>query len=85
VWEESGLRCSIVEPDPLTTRYEDRNGRPKEVRYFVMRPMGPSDGDFTPNAEVDEVRWCGFDDATEALSYETDRDVVRRVAAGAPR
>jgi 8-oxo-dGTP diphosphatase len=82
VWEEGGLRCAIAEPTPLTTYYEDRHGRPKEVRYFVMRA---SDGVFSPNVEVDEVRWCGWDDAAEALSYETDRDVVRRVAAGAPR
>ena len=37
-----------------TVRYEDHKGRPKVVRYWVMRPAEDA-GPFVPNDEVDEI------------------------------
>jgi len=72
VEEETGLRCRTG-PELPETRYADRKGRTKRVRYWAMEPI---DGSFTPNAEVDEARWFTVDAARETLSYRHDVDVV---------
>lgn len=72
VEEETGFRCSAR--DELDeVRYRDRKGRAKRVRYWAMEPI---DGDFHPNAEVDDVRWVPIDDVAKLVSYERDADVV---------
>jgi 8-oxo-dGTP diphosphatase len=72
VAEETGLRCELgreLEP----ARYEDRKGRDKLVRYFLMRPNG---GEFEPTDEVDELRWLPPPDAIALLDYEHGRRLV---------
>ncbi len=72
VHEETGLRCRAhAELRPV--RYQDREGRPKRVRYWVMEPLS---GHFTVNSEVDEVRWVPVDEATGLLTYERDAEVL---------
>jgi 8-oxo-dGTP diphosphatase len=76
VAEETGLRCEPGrELEPAS--YNDRHGRPKVVRYWLMRPLG---GDFSPNDEVDELRWVSPDEAARLLNYEHDRRLVRALA-----
>ena len=77
VAEETGLRCELV-AELGTTRYVDRKGRPKQVRWWLMRPLG---GEFEPSDEVDELRWFPLERAAEVLDYEQDRELV--AAAGA--
>jgi 8-oxo-dGTP diphosphatase len=72
VEEETGLRCRLGRPLGALV-YEDRKGRPKEVRYWAMTV---EDGSFSPNKEVDELRWVPADRARELLSYEHDADLV---------
>ena len=72
VEEETGLRCRAHEELP-EVYYEDRKGRPKRVRYWSMEPI---DGEFEPNAEVDEVRWLTLDGADKLLSYPHDLVVI---------
>ena len=57
--EETGLRCELGDELPWS-RYRDKSGRPKVVRYWAMRPLG---GDFHPHDEVDDVRWLPLDAA----------------------
>ena len=72
VEEETGLRCELGdELDPVS--YTDRKGRPKRVRWWLMRALG---GGFTPGDEVDEMRWCPTAQALALLDYEHDRDLV---------
>jgi len=78
VLEETGLTCRIV-AHVGDVHYDDRRGRPKRVRYFEMRVV---DGAFSPNDEVDELRWMSPADAG-GLTYESDRALVARWA-GAP-
>ena len=60
------------------TRYTDSRRRQKEVRYWLMEP--DHDGStFTPNDEVDEIRWCSPKDAVKLLSYDHDRRLVASV------
>ena len=54
VEEETGLRCRLGE-ELEPTNYQDRKGRDKVVRYWLMEPE--DDADFVPNDEVDELRW----------------------------
>ena len=75
VEEEIGLRCRLG-AELSSTRYTDRKGRPKVVRYWLMEPVG---GEFTANEEVDEVRWMPFEEAARRLSYPHDRELVSRL------
>lgn len=77
VLEETGLRVELGDPLP-DVRYEDHRGRPKVVRYWVMRPLDEPEP-FVPNDEVDEIRWCSLRDARKRLSYDHDRDLLAAV------
>jgi 8-oxo-dGTP diphosphatase len=72
VEEEIGLRCSLGRELP-PIGYADRKGRYKVVRYWMMKPEG---GEFTPNDEVDEVRWLLPGAAADMLTYPHDRELV---------
>jgi 8-oxo-dGTP pyrophosphatase MutT (NUDIX family) len=47
----------------------------KKVRYWAARSV---DGEFTPNAEVDDLIWLPVGDAMTRLGYAHDRKVLRR-------
>jgi 8-oxo-(d)GTP phosphatase len=51
----------------------------KKVRYWAARCV---DGAFTPNAEVDELKWLPVAEAMKQLGYPHDRKVLRRFAKG---
>jgi 8-oxo-dGTP diphosphatase len=72
VEEETGYRCELG-PELAPTRYLDRKGRPKLVRWWLMRPLS---GAFKPNDEVDELRWLDPAAAIDLLDYSYDRDLV---------
>src|SRR5919106_1615180 len=76
VEEETGMRC-VMERPIGRIHYVDRRGRPKTVRYWLMRPIS---GSFTPSDEVDELRWLSLDQAEAILSYEHDRWLLQRFA-----
>ena len=76
VWEETGLRCSLGEELPPVF-YDDRKGRSKAVRYWLMEV---EDGDFDPNEEVDELRWMQPANAAQLLTYEHDVELAERIA-----
>ena len=61
-----------------TTRYTDHKGRAKVVRYWVASPLR---GTFTPNDEVDEVRWATPEAAAALLTYDRDQVVLRAAVA----
>ena len=73
VEEETGLRCELGQELP-PARYRDSKGRDKLVRWWLMRPL---EGDFTPNDEIDELRWLRPEAALELLDYEHDCALVR--------
>ncbi|MDT5013878.1 MAG: 8-oxo-(d)GTP phosphatase [Mycobacterium sp.] len=47
----------------------------KKVRYWAARTTG---GEFTPNTEVDELKWLPTAEAMKQLGYPHDRKVLRR-------
>jgi 8-oxo-dGTP diphosphatase len=76
VVEETGLACGLG-PELGEARYRDHRGRPKIVRYWLMTAASEDDGPgFVPGDEVDEVRWCAFEDAATLLTYPYDRDLL---------
>jgi len=77
VLEETGLICRLVRFVGHTD-YIDRKGRPKVVAYWVMAAEA---GTFSPNEEVDELRWVDVEGAGLLLSYERDRELLAVVAA----
>jgi 8-oxo-dGTP diphosphatase len=72
VTEETGLQVRRGEELP-PVRYRDRRGRPKIVRYWLMTCTG---GAFSPNDEVDVLRWVSPRQAARLLSYPHDRALV---------
>jgi 8-oxo-dGTP diphosphatase len=77
VEEETGMRCRLGgELEPAS--YQDRKGRDKVVRYWLMEPV--DDTDFVPNDEVDQLRWLAPPEALELLSYPHDRELVQSAA-----
>jgi 8-oxo-dGTP diphosphatase len=69
VHEETGLRCAL-ERELGVTSYLDSRGRPKRVRWWLMRPL--TEEPFVANEEVDEVRWVEPAAAATLLSYGRD-------------
>ena len=78
VKEETGLVCHLGDPAGQVD-YRDRKGRPKVVRYWAMKPVGPTDAGFVPNDEVDQLRWMPLAEAGPALTYDHDRRILRSV------
>ena len=74
VREETGLICRLG-PELAFAHYDDNEGRPKVVRYWLMAVI--EDPGFEPNDEVDELRWLTPANATGLLTYSRDRKLVR--------
>lgn len=79
--EETGVRARLG-PWLRDVRYAVADGR-KFVRYWSAEAL--TSADFTPDHEVDELRWVSPDAATDLLTYEHDRGVLARfVELGPP-
>jgi 8-oxo-dGTP pyrophosphatase MutT (NUDIX family) len=73
VEEETSLQCELVR-ELAGSSYTDAAGRPKTVRFWLMRVV---DGTLRPANEVDEAHWLPFHDAESTLTYERDREILR--------
>jgi len=76
VWEETGLRCTLGE-ELSPVYYDDRKGRSKAVRYWLM---DVESGEFEPNDEVDELRWLDPVQASHVLTYDHDIELAEEIA-----
>ncbi|MER5859006.1 NUDIX hydrolase [Streptomyces sp900105245] len=71
VAEETGY---TAEPGgELPTMHYLASGRPKQVRYWAAEAVS---GHFTPNDEVDRIRWLSPAAARGRLTQPRDRDLV---------
>jgi 8-oxo-dGTP diphosphatase len=77
--EETGQACRL---GPLLgdVHYAVAEGR-KLVRYWAAEARG---GEFTPGAEIDELRWLDAAAAAELLSYRHDLAILERFAELGP-
>lgn len=72
--EETGL-VGRLGRELSAAHYRDHRGRPKVVRYWCIEIDGAPMA-FTPNDEVDELRWLTPADAVGLLSYDHDRRLL---------
>jgi 8-oxo-dGTP pyrophosphatase MutT (NUDIX family) len=85
VHEETGLQCQLGAPLGETS-YDDRRGRRKVVRYWLMEPDDADHPDpVVPNREVDEIRWLAPETAARLLTYLHDRELLDRLPRLPPR
>lgn len=71
VREETGHTCT---PGPsLPTAHYQTGSRQKQVMYWAAESTG---GHFTPNREVDRIRWLPPSEARSRLSHPQDRGLV---------
>jgi 8-oxo-dGTP diphosphatase len=71
VAEETGMNCHVIR-FVGTTNYTHRKGKPKIVAYYLM---GVNDGEFAPNAEVDELVWLPMEQVRSHLTWERDQEL----------
>jgi 8-oxo-(d)GTP phosphatase len=76
VCEETGLQV-VAGRRSVRTHYEVAAG-PKHVDYWLMRAVGGAA--FTPNDEVDELRWLPVGEATALVTHHHDRAVLADLA-----
>lgn len=78
VEEETGVRCELGRELP-PARYEVK-GRLKEVRWWVMRPVGEAPPEERDD-EVDELVWLPPEEAAARMTYPHDAELVRAATA----
>ena len=71
VREETGFAIKLGLP--LPTQLYLVKGNPKTVHYWHATVL---EGEFTANAEVDEIRWVSYKVAKKLLTHEYDVDVL---------
>ena len=76
VLEETGFECKLHKPSLPSIYYEDRKGRSKEVRYWLMTTIA---GDFEPNEEVDMIAWVHMEKVMDRLTYDKDREFFKEL------
>ena len=80
VLEETGHHAT-VQHRLSSQQYRVPEGK-KNVDWWVMRSNG---GEFTPNHEIDQLRWLPLDEAARILTYDRDRGLLREFGEfGAP-
>jgi 8-oxo-dGTP pyrophosphatase MutT (NUDIX family) len=84
VREETGLLVDLVERLGEVAYSYERNGRTvaKRVAFFLFEYRG---GDLADHDhEIEDARWMSLDEALAELSYEGEREMVRRVLSRRP-
>ena len=75
-WEETGLHVRLGPALP-DQRYPIAGRRTKAVSYWTARVVGHDDvAAYTPNAEIDDVRWVEVGKAFSLLTYPHDRETL---------
>lgn len=81
VLEETGQRVRVGRSlgETAYLKLEKGEERPKVVTWWAMEAIG---GSFTPNREVDELRWLSLGEAESIVTRPTDRELLGRFAHG---
>jgi len=73
VLEETGIGGALG-PKLIDVHYTLPDGRSKQIRWWMLEAV--TDSGFTPNDEIDEIRWLEGDAAADLLSWDSDRLVL---------
>lgn len=82
-WQETALR-EVREETGYKTRLENFAGctaylvkdTPKIVLFWRMSPIGFPN--FTPGDEVDQTHWFTLRDALRRISYQNEKEIIRK-------
>ena len=75
--EETGVTGELG-PELQSVSYTDPLGRPKVVRYWLVKADGAEA--FQPDGEVDAVSWVAVEAAPATLTNQRDREVLAEAA-----
>lgn len=76
ILEETGLRVSVNTGFRSITRYSPASNVMKEVVFFIA--YSPSMETVAQLEEVESLMWLPFERALSRLTYENDKEVLRR-------
>jgi 8-oxo-dGTP pyrophosphatase MutT (NUDIX family) len=78
VQEETGVDAELIsELGEVSYSYERRGRRiAKRVRFYLFRYLSGSLDDH--DHEIEDARWMPLEQAVRALSYDGEREIVRR-------
>lgn len=79
IWEETGLRVRADTGFRAANAYSPYAGCRKEVVYFTAEAKSLSTT--VQPEEVRSVCWLGYEAALKKLSYENDREILRKAQA----
>ncbi len=79
VREETGVIADLIEPLGEVAYTYERHGRriAKRVAFFLFEYRSGDVGDH--DHEIEVAQWMGLPEAAAQLSYEGEREMVRRV------
>lgn len=77
VKEEVGLDVEIDESKRYVLNYIIRDEIDKTTVLYVAVPK--NDNVQKQESEIEDAKWCGFDEALETLSFDNSRDVLKKV------
>jgi ADP-ribose pyrophosphatase YjhB (NUDIX family) len=82
VTEETGLKVEIVKKVGVVEYWFARNGvrYHKWVHHYLMRSTGGNTADH--DAEYDQVKWLPVEEAVRTLTFDNDRNMVRKARSG---
>lgn len=79
IGEETGLTVSFLNGFRETVSYAPAPGIRKEVVFFLAKRTGGVER--AQPEEVRSIRWLPFDDACALLTYESDREILKKADA----
>ncbi len=81
VGEETGVTAELIEPlGEVEYSYERRGRRvAKRVAFFLFEYRSGSLDDH--DHEIEEARWMTIEEALDVLSYDGEREMVRRASS----
>lgn len=72
--EETSLIVTIDDGFKVINEYQPTRYSIKEVVYFMARSN--TDKVFVQQAEIDNFRWCLYDEAIDLITYENDKKIL---------
>lgn len=76
VLEETGLSIILHDNFRTTVEYTMPNGIPKEVIYFIGKPLETIVN--IQQEEIQEYRWLNYNDMLPLITFENTREVLKR-------
>ncbi|MFP4524017.1 MAG: NUDIX domain-containing protein [Candidatus Woesearchaeota archaeon] len=75
LYEESGVTVELVEGFKEPVHYRVHQGKtPKRATYFLG--IAVSEGERTHKDEIDEVRWCAYEEAYTLLPHDDLKEAL---------